>query len=815
MLHLFCNTVEQRISDSLADTLRLEATQISASLERYAWHAESLASSPVASFLVAWETAVRYPESIAEAADKTKTADEATDNGTGVVTTLNSSSEDTEPGTERFDELTQTLLSAAAANRSEIVQLAIVDRRGQRIAATEEFTWEPVDNTLIIESMSAAATRFGDAFVEPRWGERRLGMVTPVSSPTGAIVGALLLESRLGPVIDMVSIYNDLASTSESHIVQRSPHGDAAFITPLRFDDDAAFNRVVPASAGQPANAALESLQSRVIRAPDYRGTYSILALRTLPETGWGIVVKIDAVEALKPVQELRAAAVMTTAATVLGVLIAWLWLLNPLGIRLKRTAMAAERIARGNLNTFVGDKKADEIGDVARTIDRLATDLKDDRLRRSEVESRLRYQATHDELTGLHNREHAKAVIASLSETPDEPASIVFMDLDGFKSINDRFGHAAGDDVLIELARRLELAIGMQATLARWGGDEFVVILPNTNSEHAARGVREIRKIFNSPFNTPAGPQPLDCSIGLSTSSPERRLSQVLSLADREMYAEKFHRQSETSIEAHAARTVERALDEQRVELWLQPIACVPAPGEVRLAGAEALVRVRSLNGAVISPDEFLPDVRKSPMGRALDSFMIERAVRSLSNWRRIGLVENKFRLAVNVTGTSLRDPQLASSVAATLNRYGVPPERLVIEISEKTGDITMPILESLRATGVKIALDDVGLHYNNLDRLVAIAPDVAKLDRQWMNDEVVLPRLIDLCQSLGLELVAEGVETEQQLTRLQSLAVTHFQGYLFDEPLPAVQFIERWGRFNGSRDTTVEQLPTRSLVI
>jgi len=306
-----------------------------------------------------------------------------------------------------------------------------------------------------------------------------------------------------------------------------------------------------------------------------------------------------------------------------------------------------------------------------------------------------------------------------------------------------------------------------------------------------------------------------MGCSLGLSTSSKEQSLSAALGLADQEMYAEKFLRRSETPSEALAARTLNSALEQNRVELWLQPVTSVPEPGKVRLTGAEALVRLRSHEGGVIAPDEFLSCIHAAPIGRRLDKFMLERAVRSLSSWRFTGLVGSDFRLAVNVTGASLRDPEFAPDVAATLKRYKVPAKNIIIEISENTGDIEMQALENLRATGVRIALDDVGLLYNNLDRLVAIAPDVAKLDRQWMNDDVVLPRLIDLCQSLGLELVAEGVETLEQLERLQALKVVHFQGFWFDEPLPAVQFIQRWGRLDGSRDTTTKTRDTRTVAI
>ena len=546
-----------------------------------------------------------------------------------------------------------------------------------------------------------------------------------------------------------------------------------------------------------------------MLRAPDYRGADSILAVRTLEPTGWGLVVKIDAAEALGPVARATDAALLTAGLTLVGLVVVWLAALRPLGVRLQRTAAAAERVAQGRLETPVGDGRRDEVGELARTIDRLASDLEADRSMRSAAESRLRHQATHDELTGLANRKRANALIDELGETPARPASVVFMDLDGFKAVNDVYGHAAGDEVLVEVAERLEGALAPHATLARWGGDEFVAMLPDTDGTGATEVAARLREALGAPVSSSAGEHRIGCSIGVASSGEGRTLAAAIVEADASMYAEKARRRSEGTIDAFAARAVESALDERRVELWIQPVVTVPAPGKVRLDGAEALVRLRSRDGGVIPPDDFLSAVRKAPLGRELDRRVLERSIEGLSRWRRAGVVDERFTLSVNVTGASLRDPALGDELAASLSRHRVPPARIVIEISEKTGDFDLDVLRALRATGVRIALDDVGLHRSNIDRLVSVNPEIAKIDRQWLDDEVVLPRLVDLCRSLGFTLVAEGIENEAQLARLQALHVSRFQGYLFDRPRQAVRFVERWGRHGRIGATSAEVAP------
>ena len=825
-LALIDRTLEERIELGLADSLRLEAARVLETLSRYVDHGETLAASTwvrdsvtsVAEARIA-AAARREAAGAASASGAARSlpllgagdgtdgaADASADGGADAYLTIDPA--DAAP----LAWLAGRLRERAAASRSEVVEVCIVDATGTVLGESAGHRWRPRDPTLLARAMASGEPRFGEAWrtvLDDGSVEDRLGLVAPVLGTEGEAVGALLLETRLAPVLGLVSRHEALGSTTEAHVAQPVGDGDAMFLTPLRFDGTAAFSRVAMRDSDAPIVAALSAPTTRVLRAPDYRGADSILALRTLEPTGWGLVVKIDAAEALGPVSDVTDAALLSAGATLAGLVGVWLFALRPLGVRLQRTAAAAERVARGRLETPVGDGRGDEVGELARTIDRLASDLEADRSMRSAAESRLRHQATHDELTGLANRKRANALIDELGETPGRPASVVFMDLDGFKTVNDVHGHAAGDEVLVEVAERLGTAIRPGATLARWGGDEFVAILPGADETEANEVAGRLRDALDEPVTSAAGPHRIGCSIGVASSGAGRTLAEAIVAADASMYAEKHRRRSEGTIDAFAARAVESALDERRVELWVQPVVTVPGPGRVRLVGAEALVRLRSRDGGVIPPDDFLSAVRKAPLGRQLDRRVLERSIEGLARWRRAGVVDERFTLSVNVTGASLRDPALCAEVRASLARHRVPPSALVIEISERTGDFDLAVLHGLRGIGVRIALDDVGLHRSNIDRLVSVNPEIAKIDRQWLDDEVVLPRLVDLCRSLGFTLVAEGIETEVQLARLQALQVSRFQGYLFDRPRQAVRFVERWGRHGEITATSAESEP------
>ncbi len=788
-INLLDKQLVERTESSLSNTQRLEAARINEVLASYAQDARNLASgTQVRSFVTACNIYRRAVSSNADLSDIDKLL--ATPVG-GIDGYAIIDRRSLWP----LQQMALALQRQAGIVGSNVVELRIVDAAGDTLGESMGFTWEPVVKDLLRQSISTVKTTFGDAFVNPD-GRHRLGMISPVISEQGEVVGALMLETRLHPITDLVAKHEGVGRSSEAHIAQPTADGSAQMITPMRFDRKAAFRKIIPDALNQPINQALHSPRSRILHHKDYRGVDSVLALQTIPATGWGLVVKVDAGEAFEPVQELRQALIITTISSVIFVLVCYMFCFVPIGNRLQRTASAARKIMNGDLTTRITDNTQDEVGHLARTIDTLARDLEADQKMRESVEARLRHQALHDELTGLLNRKYANSVIQQLDKDSRGHHSVMFIDLNGFKDVNDLYGHAAGDEVLVAVAARLskQIASTEGITLARWGGDEFVVILPDCDEEAATALAVSLHDAFDEAITTSAGMHYISCSIGLATSSDAKSLDEVLLEADILMYEQKKRQKKPRSKGSMAVRTVERALHEDRVEVWFQPIVSLHQPGNYEMSGAEALVRIRSREGGIIMPKDFLQDVDNSDQGCELDRRILCRALTSLARWQAAGVVGKDFQLSLNMTARSLNDPAFSAILSNQLQSVSIDARNIVIEMPH---DIQVdPLLIShLRMLGITIALDKIGADAASLSRTNRLQPDIVKIDRQWLGDVVVAPHMVSICRELGLELVVEGIETREQMAELHELGVSRFQGYLFDSPQRPVDFISRWG--------------------
>ena len=781
--------LSQRIEADLTNTRRLEAARIIDALEDYERDAVSLASGAhVQTFVGALDAyhLGHLPEmEVIGGVDNFAVVDP----------------EDELP----LQELADALQNKARQTGSEVVDVRLIGRDGQIYGETEGFSWEPYDPLVITQAMSSAKPIFGNAFrVSP--GDDRLALVAPISNTEGMVVGALVLETRLGPIVDLVAAHEGFGETSEAHIAQPNAESDAEFITMLRFNRDAAYNVVVPAERDLPINQSLESPQGRLVRSPDYRGIDSVLALETIDSTGWGLVVKIDASEAFAPVREVQRVVAGAAAISALVVVVGWMLLLHPLVRRLRNAARAAERVAGGEYRLPIGDQHSDEIGNMSRSIDRLAADIDEDIRIRSVAEGRLQHQASHDDLTGLTNRQHATAILKRLLQLRSGPKhSILYLDIDSFKDINDAYGHGVGDEVLVAVAKRLSRLSEPDITVARWGGDEFVIVLPDTDRDGAAAVADRASNLLADPIATTTGQHHLRCSVGSATSGDSRSFDEMLNEADSAMFADKQRRTGSRATPSSAIGTVERALGENRIEVWYQPVVADVPGNDPSLVGTEALVRLRTRDGALLPPSDFVPAVENKQVGLALDRRVMEIAMSDFARWHHLQQVNDEFHLAINMGSASMRDSGLASFIATLADQLSLNLSSIELEISENTALPDSSVLDELRAEGVRIAVDDVGLRYSNLDRLVEMRPDIAKLDRRWLNDsasmpngeqEMVLSTLTELCTNLGLTVVAEGVESEDQLTLVRELGITRYQGYYFDPPQPVLDFESKWCR-------------------
>ena len=583
--HLVDRQITERTTSALANTQRLEAARIEQILEGYASDARNLASGP---HVRAFMSALHDYHSAASSTVATTH---------GIIGGLDGFSIIDPEASWPLQQLALKLQRKAGMIGSSITELRLVDREGQILGETLGFDWTPIDPKLVDRSMRTVKTYFGDAFVNHD-NQKRLGIISPVMSEAGEVVGAMVMESRLGPIINLISKHEVMGDSIEAHIAQPTLAGDAQFITPLRFDRAAAFRKLVPAEKDLPVNKALHSPESQVVRALDYRGVESYLAFQTITNTGWGLIVKIDVSETYAPVAQLRRWLMWATAASIGFVALIYLFFLVPVMRRLNKAAMAARQIMGGNLSARLTDNSNDEVTELAASINSLAQDLEADQKMRCEVEARLHHQAVHDELTGLLNRKHANKVIEKLTEDRQQEHSVMFLDLNGFKDVNDLYGHAAGDAVLQSVAQRLASQVPQGATLARWGGDEFVVVLPGASDQMATEFALTLHNVFDEPVDSGEGRHNISCSIGLATSSDEKSLEDALVEADALMYEQKKRQRFHRSRGAMATRGVGRALMENRLEMWFQPVVHLERPGNYALVAADTHMRIRNFSG-------------------------------------------------------------------------------------------------------------------------------------------------------------------------------------------------------------------------
>lgn len=780
-VHVVETHLTEKVIAGLENDHRLESARIESALDNYLQHA----------FVLAHEAGVR---------DALSTADPA-----------------------QLGEAAEYLLRGAQMFKSGVTNVRLDVADGSARGQTSGYSWEPAHPEIVQEAIRSGTPKFGDAFLDSS-GVPSLGVIVPVfdDQPDWAsLIGYLSLEMRLGPIVDLVVAHEGLGETSESHIAQPTAEGDAQFITLMRFKRDAAFNFTVPKRADKPINWSLESPQMRVVREPDYRSVDSMLAIGTIASTGWGLVVKIDSAEAFGPLTEIKRLIWAAGAASVLLIMVSWLVMLRPMARRLGSISALADRMAAGDYACAIEDSVTDEVGRLAASINRLASDLARDQALRHEAERNLKHHAEHDALTGLFNRRHLETVVSSWDDTGERVCSVLFLDLDGFKPINDEFGHHVGDEILASIAREVKKCMPDDALVARWGGDEFVVLVPDVSEAEARQLRHAITARFAQAFSTSAGDLTLGCSIGISSTDRQPTLRACIAQADVSMYRAKERRKRKQSMDGEKVRFVRESLLEKRVEVFYQPIIDIEEDaGDQRLVGAEALVRIRDRDGALLTPGAYLDDLRISDISSTLDKCVLAQALADFAHWRDAGLIADDFYLGVNLCGRTARAKRLPAAIEQMLEAWSLPAHHLYLELAEEAGELDTDVLSAIKSLGVGLSIDNVSLLHSNFMRLTALAPKYAKFDQDWVGEladgadtdvsedvqsrrDLVLGHMIKMCDNLGVETMVEGVESERQLMALRALGLRRFQGFLFDEALSSTHFLERLQRSMRDQDS------------
>jgi diguanylate cyclase (GGDEF)-like protein/PAS domain S-box-containing protein len=428
----------------------------------------------------------------------------------------------------------------------------------------------------------------------------------------------------------------------------------------------------------------------------------------------------------------------------------------------------------------------------------------------RRQLEEELRHQAFHDSLTGLANRalfidrlEHAMARKRGFAL----PLAVLFVDLDDFKTINDGLGHGEGDAVLVAVARRLQEVLRSGDTIARMGGDEFAVLVEDAVDADAPNDVAQrILDALQAPFGRGRNDLFVRASIGMTAwHSTNETAEDLIRNADIAMYTAKSagkNRIETYEPQMHAAAMARLALRGDVERAWERSEFFVVYQPIVRIAdgvstGVEALVRWQHPERGTVNPTEFIPLAEETGLIVKLGRWVLETACRQVRTWDRRAGMPRELGVNVNVSARQLDEPGFVADVAAILRATRLPAGRLTLEFTEnlllRDTDRTIQTLVQLKSLGVRLAIDDFGTGYSSLSYLRRLPVDEIKIDRSFVaaigdgNQIAVVRSIVELAETLRLEIVAEGIETDAQRAALRRLDATLGQGFLFYAPLTA----------------------------
>ena len=429
--------------------------------------------------------------------------------------------------------------------------------------------------------------------------------------------------------------------------------------------------------------------------------------------------------------------------------------------------------------------------------------------------ESRLAEEARIDNLTGLPNRfavlEYLERMLTALAVTANpsgraHPVGVMFLDVDGFKSVNDTHGHAVGDVVLRDIAQRLRGSIRDVDFVARLGGDEFLVIVADVSDpvRLVGFGERMIHEI-EQPYTIGDQLFAVSASVGATMVETGDEPLSVIERADAAVYqakrrgrrrVEMFDKELQRSIEhqAELELALRQAIQHGELRMYLQPIADLNTGLP---AGAEALVRWERPGVGLVSPNDFIPIAERSGLIFELERWMLEAACRRIAEWRLMGQGDG-MRLAVNISGRHLIEGNLIADLDDAIAATGADPNLLEIELTESQllDDVSRAstVLAGVRDRGVKVAIDDFGTGYSSMTYLQKLPVDIVKIDRSFICsattndfDSTIVDTVVSLGRTLDLDVVAEGIETAEQLAYVINAGVTLGQGFLLARPVPA----------------------------
>ncbi len=447
-------------------------------------------------------------------------------------------------------------------------------------------------------------------------------------------------------------------------------------------------------------------------------------------------------------------------------------------------------------------------------------------------LEEQLTEQAFTDPLTGLPNRALFKDRLQhalTRRSTNEAAVAVLFLDLDGFKAVNDTLGHSAGDHLLAQVAERLRQVVRPSDTVARFGGDEFAVLVDDFSDHDYETALAErINSTLRDPFDLQSQQVHVAASVGIARlDTHSRTAEQLLRNADLAMYQAKaaraggyslFHPEMHTDLveRVRLETDLRRALEHNQLHVHYQPMISMRSG---QITGVEALLRWQHPERGPIPPTEFIPLAESTGLIRPIGLWVLREACEQTMRWQQALPETPPLRLSVNVSPRQLQHDDLVRSVQQILHDTGLPASRLTLEMTESVlidnCDDTLSTLTALREMGVRLAIDDFGTGYSSLSYLHRFPVDVLKIDRSFVErlsnggDSALVSTILRLGQTMNMETVAEGIERPHEMLLLRRQGCTTGQGYHFSPPIPAGQLAALLNDQNQANDLADEQTP------
>ncbi|MGE8361119.1 putative bifunctional diguanylate cyclase/phosphodiesterase [Pseudomonas sp.] len=466
-----------------------------------------------------------------------------------------------------------------------------------------------------------------------------------------------------------------------------------------------------------------------------------------------------------------------------------------------RQLAEGAARVGQGNYQESLELARGDELGRLSRALQAMQLGI-------AEREQQLAHNALHDPLTGLPNRSLALERLGS-AITARRPTALLYLGIGNFRAVNESCGPGGGDLALQQLSRRLQVILRPGDSLARIIGDEFLLLLENTDSDSAVAIADKVQQMLIKPLRVGTLDIALDCRIGIAAypddgDLPEDLLRRAsIAMQDAAQLPGRLQvyqrgRDDDQQRQVRLIRNLRRAADNGELLLHYQPKLDIAAG---HIGQAEALLRWQHPHLGMVSPGEFIPLAERTGSIQQLTAWVIEECVRQLQEWARRGL---QVQLSLNISTADLVDAELPGRVRQLLQQYQVPAEQLVFEITESgmmlDPEAALRVLHGLRDCGISLSVDDFGTGYSSLAQLKRMPVQELKIDQSFIRelddlseDSVIVRSTIEMSHSLGLKVVAEGVELDSSLRLLRHWRCDTAQGYLISRPLSAAAF-EAW---------------------